>query len=236
MKTILIIGASSGYGQGVKNYFNDNGYNVITASRTAENKLDVCNNRSVHSYFNYLKALNNNIDIVFYSAGIAIGKNHLKDKSIEDMEKVFKVNTIGLMNVLKESYDLLFKTKGLFFQIGSIAHELSYVGGADYCASKAASNTIMKTIRKEWLGTGIRTTSLEVGLGDTNFQMNRYKGDWDKASLHSLGVREIKPYDLGEIVYYISNTPDYLNFDEVVLKPIDQASHGISVNNIKKQF
>lgn len=234
MKTILIIGASSGYGKGVKDFFTLKNYNVIEASRTGTHVLDVSNDLSVVDFFNKLKGTR--IDIVFYSAGIAIGKQHIKDKNINDIESVFKVNTIGLINVLKHSYEFLLETKGSFFQIGSIAHELSYVGGADYCASKSASNTIMKTIRKEWLGSEIRTTSLEVGLGDTSFQFNRYKGNQQEANKHTNGVRQIKPFDLGEIVYFISQSPDYLNFDEIVLKPIDQASHGISINNATKQF
>jgi len=165
MKTILIIGGSSGYGAGVKRFFSAVGYNVIEASRSGDNHLDVTDNKAVTAFFQKLKDANATLNVVFYSAGIAIGKSHVKDKLIEQTERVFKVNTIGLINVLKESFPFLKASAGSFFHVGSIANKLSYVGGADYCASKAASSSIMATIRKEWLGSNIRTTSLEVGIG-----------------------------------------------------------------------
>lgn len=232
MKNVLVIGGTSGYGKGIAEYLTGQGHNVISAGRTSLPSLDVTKDETVDLFFKGIKSL----DVVVYSAGIAIGKDHVKDKPIADMRRVFEVNTIGLLNVLRKSYPFLLKTSGHFLHVGSIAYSLSYVGGADYCASKAASNSIMKTIRKEWLSTGIRTTSLEVGLGDTNFQSNRYNGDQEKSGKHTGTVRQIKPIDLGLIVSQIIELPDYLNMDEICLKPIDQASHGITIDNLNKIF
>ena len=232
-KNILVIGGTSGYGAGVVKVFRSAGHNVLSVGRSSDKPLDVTKKDSVARWF---KENIKELDVVIYSAGIAIGKADVVDKDINDMDMVFQVNTIGLLNVLKQSYNYLKKSGGYFFHIGSIAHELCYVGGADYCASKSASNTIMKTIKKEWLGTGIHTTSLEVGLGQTNFQKNRYSGDMNKASNHTNGVRQIIPEDLGKVIEYLSSMPDYLNMDEIELKPLDQASHGISILNTNKQF
>lgn len=232
MKRVLVIGGTSGYGKGIAEYFNSKGCEVVAVGRSSENSIDVTDKKSVKDFFDKIGTC----DIIVYSSGIAIGKNFVSDKSIDEMKRVFEVNTIGLLDVLSHSYKKLIETKGHFFHIGSIAYELSYVGGADYCASKSASNTIMRTIRKEWLGSGIRTTTMEVGLGATNFQKNRYSGDMEKASKHTGDVRQIQPFDLGKVLYDLSEMPTYLNFDEVHLKPIDQASHGISINNNHKQF
>jgi|TARA_R110000787_G_scaffold105652_2_gene213130 NADP-dependent 3-hydroxy acid dehydrogenase YdfG len=231
-KRIVVIGGTSGYGKGIAKKLTDQGNNVFCYGRTSEQSLDVRNEKDI---IDVLKKIEE-IDVVIYSAGLGIGKSYVADKDVADFKQVFEVNTLGLLSTLKHSFKYLKKTKGHFIHIGSIAHELSYVGGADYCASKSASNTIMKTIRKEWLGTGIKTSSLEVGLGNTKFQENRYKGDEVKALKHTTGVRQIEPEDLGETVAFLLAAPDYLNFDEVVLKPIDQASHGISINDIEKLF
>ena len=94
----------------------------------------------------------------------------------------------------------------------------------------------MRTIRKEWLGTGIRTITIEPGLGDTEFQKRRYNGDNDLASKHTEGVRLITPEDMGNIVIYALSLPEHLSMDEIVIKPLDQASHGITVINKKSQF
>lgn len=232
MKTIIVIGGTSGYGKGIANLLKYKGNRVFVFGSSSSPRLDVTNEKDIIDRLNEI----DEFDVLIYSAGLAIGKDYVSDKNNEDFKKVFDINTLGLLSTLKHAYKYLKKSKGHFIHIGSIAHELSYVGGADYCASKSASNTIMKTIRKEWLGTNIRTTSLEVGLGNTNFQLNRYKGDNNKAVKHTSGVRQIKPLDLGTVISFILDTPSYLNFDEIVLKPSDQASHGISIDNINKQF
>jgi len=235
MKRILIIGGTSGYGAGIAQVLKDQN-EVVISSRHAYNSLDVRDAVQVEAFFK--EFLENDIifDAVIYSAGKAIGKDLVAEKISKEFEDVFATNTLGLLYVAKAAHKHLSKSKGHFIHIGSIAHALNYKGGADYCASKSASNTIMKTLRIEWLGSGIRTTSLEVGLGATDFQKNRYAGDESKMAKHTTGVRQIEPTDLGNLVKHILETPDYLNIDEVVFKPIDQASHGITVDNIDKQF
>tara|TARA_R110000803_G_scaffold48061_4_gene99913 strand:- start:501 stop:1205 length:705 start_codon:yes stop_codon:yes gene_type:complete len=231
-KKIVVIGGTSGYGKGIAEYLKEEDNEVLVFGSSSIPRLDVTIESDVINRFKEI----GEFDALVYSSGLAVGKDYVADKDNDSFKKVFDVNTIGLLTVLKHSFPYLKKSKGSFIHMGSIAHELSYVGGADYCASKSASNTIMKTIRKEWLGTEIRTTSMEVGLGKTNFQKARYKGDEEKALRHTTGVRQIEPIDLGKIISFIISSPEYLNFDEVVLKPTDQASHGISVDTINKLF
>ena len=231
-KKVLVIRGTSGFGLGIVEVLNQNGFNAIPLGTTSSPKVDVIDTDSLKELFETQK----DIDSIIYASGIAIGKDYVSNKSILDMEKVIQVNTIGLLKALKYSYEPLSRSKGNFIYIGSIASELSYVGGADYCASKAASTTIMKTIRKEWLGTGIKTTTIESGLGNTNFLKRRYDGDVEKAEKHINGIRAIQPEDMGELVLSIMKLSKHVNMDEVVFKPIDFASHGISINNLKTQF
>ena len=235
MKNILVIGGSSGYGAGIAEVLGEDN-NVIVSSRSSFYNLDVRDAFEVKLFFNQFEQKGILFDVVIYSAGKAIGKDVVSEKDAMHFNDVFATNTIGLLYVAKEAYKHLIKTKGHFIHIGSIAHALNYKGGADYCASKSASNTIMKTLRIEWLGTGIRSTSVEIGLGDTNFQHNRYSGDQHKMAKHTTGVRQIKPLDLGKLIKQFIDLPEYLNIDEVVLKPIDQASHGITIENINNTF
>lgn len=229
---VLVIGGTSGYGAGIVQYLKEHtDWEIVPASRKHfENTIDVKSIISVNSFF---RGEEDPFDIVVYSAGLAHGNDHLKDKNLLDFKEVFEINTIGLGNVLKAAYTHLEETQGHFIHIGSIAAYFTYAGAIDYCASKSASNSLMKGIRYEWLGTGIRTTSIEIGLGNTDFQNRRYKGDREKAARHFDGVRQIEPYDLGRVVKHIIDLPEYLNVDEIILKPIDQVTHGVSTKNLK---
>ena len=236
-KNVLVIGGTSGYGAGIVNTLKATGYNVISSGRSSKSfPCDVTSADSVNNLFQQIKGMGITLDVVVYSAGKAIGKKRVSEKDTADFENVFQVNTLGLLSFAKYAYKHLIVSQGHFLHVGSIAHELNYVGGADYCASKAASNTIMRTLRHEWLGTGIRTTSLEVGLGDTNFQKNRYKGDTDQANKHFGAIKQLDPSDLGDMVNFILLAPNHVNVDEVVMKPLDQATHGMAIDILDIQF
>tara|TARA_R110000772_G_C13310310_1_gene440328 strand:- start:7696 stop:8406 length:711 start_codon:yes stop_codon:yes gene_type:complete len=234
-KTILVIGGTSGYGKGIVEALSKE-HNVVIAGRSSQTPMDVRSTKSVGDFFGIMRGFGYKFDTVIYCAGLAIGKDLVKDKSIDDSEKIMQTNTLGLLRVAKTVFEELKEANGMFIHLGSIASRLNYIGGADYCGSKAASSTIMRTLRNEWLGSGIRTCSIEIGIGNTEFHKNRYNGDMVKADKHANGIRQIEPIDLGNFVKTIIDLPDYLNLDEIVLKPIDQATHGVTVNDIKNQF
>jgi len=231
-KKALVIGGTSGYGAGIASVLEAAGYETMAVGRSSTPWVDVTKPKEISGVLKTMRS----VDVVVYSAGIAIGKDFLSDKEPFYLQKVMNVNTVGLMWALHYSFPYLKESRGHFFHVGSIAAYFTYPGGVDYCASKAASNSIMKGIRREWLGTGIRTTSLEVGLGNTNFQARRYDGNKEKAKKHFDGVRMIEPEELGEVVLSVIRLPEHLNMDEIILKPLDQASHGFTVKNIQKQF
>lgn len=238
---VVVIGGSSGYGKGVVETFINEGHDVVILSRSicADDfespellnekswiYCDVTEEDSIEKAYLELSQIWTYVDVVVYSAGIAIDKLNIKDGSRENWEKVFATNTIGLMESIKTFGPILESVQGYLFHIGSIANKLSYEGGADYCASKAASSTIIKTYRNESLGTGVHVSSIEIGLGKTNFQKNRYSGDMQKARKHYSGVRQILPQELGNFIHFVTQQSFWINLDEVVLKPLEQASHG----------
>lgn len=242
-KNIAVIGGSSGYGKGiVKALISTKDYFVYVLSRSKpvleKNEWSFCHHvpfdvKKEEDWYSLANELPSTIYGVIYSAGIAIGKNTIVNGMSRDWKNVFAVNTIGLLRALKFFTPYLMETQGHALHIGSIATDYSYPGAADYCASKAAATTIMKTYRKEVLGTGIRSTSLEIGLGDTNFQLNRYQGDIEKAQKHYAGITQLCPNKVGEFVLSVLHLDFYSNLDTVYLKPIGQAEHGVMNEPIK---
>ena len=61
--------------------------------------------------------------------------------------------------------------------IGSLAGRVAYEGGAAYCAAKAGELQITRALRLELNGTGIRVSTVDPGLAETEFSIVRFKGD-----------------------------------------------------------
>jgi 3-hydroxy acid dehydrogenase / malonic semialdehyde reductase len=229
VKSAIVIGGSSGYGQGVVEILRAYGWTVVAASRSGETECDVRD----EWYLNELAktAVPAPFDAVIYSAGIAVGLEPIVNGNDEHWSDVFETNTLGLLRALRALLPKL-TPGGIFIHIGSIANNLAYFGGADYCASKAAASSIMRTVRLELLGRGVRTCSIEPGLGNTNFQFARFPGDRDRAAKVNAGLRVIEPLDMGRLVQFIIEAPKHLNFDEIVIKPLDQATHGKTIRDL----
>jgi NADP-dependent 3-hydroxy acid dehydrogenase YdfG len=224
----LVIGGSSGYGKGVVDTLRAAGWTVASVSRSTDPPCDVRNGW----YFDELAKDVVPLDAVVYSAGVAKGLNLIRDGDGEGWRDVFETNTLGLLRALRAFQDKL-APDGIFVHIGSIANNLAYVGGSDYCASKAAASSIMRTFRLEVLGHGIRSCSIEPGLGNTNFQYARFPGDPARARQINSGLRVIEPADMGRLVKFVIEAPPHLNFDEIVIKPLDQATHGKTIRDLK---
>lgn len=221
---IIVFGGTSGFGQGIAEAlqvaFPD--VEVIAASRSTG--CDVRDYAQVCDLFDLIE--DRPLLAVIYSAGLAIGRYTVEEGNPDAWAQVFETNTLGLMHVAQCAIPGLRQTRGHLISLGSIASEIAYAGAADYCASKVAQARVMQTLRFELLGSGIHTTSLELGLGETNFQLNRYQGDKEKAAAHYGNIRQLQPEDVGEAVVWLLSQPEHVNFDSIVLKPLDQAHHG----------
>ena len=221
---MIVFGGTSGYGEGIVRSlaaaYPD--HDVVAASRRTG--VDVRDPDAIARLFDSLRG--RTISAIVYSAGLAIGRDHIEQGDPANWAQVFETNALGLMAVAKHSIHFLRETGGHLISLGSIASEIAYEGAADYCASKVAQARIMQTLRFELLGSGIHLSSLELGLGDTDFQKNRYQGDMAKAAAHYRNIRQLQPEDVGDLVVWLLSRPDHVNFDSIVLKPLDQAHHG----------
>jgi len=234
----LVFGGSSGFGRGCVDVLLADGWEVCVAARTSPTtppercawvKTDVTRQEDVAA-----ERFPHDVDLVVYSAGIALDLRTIADGVASDWASVFAVNTLGLLGAIKATWPALLRTRGMFIHIGSIAATSNYAGAADYCASKAAASSIMRTLRLEALGTGVRTASIEPGLGNTDFQKRRYAGDEARARKHYSGVRQLDPIDVGRTVLWLVKQPPHVNIDEVVIKPLDQARHGLVYKSLEK--
>ena len=108
--------------------------------------------------------------------------------------------------------------------IGSYAGHAVYEGGAAYCAAKAAELQITRTLRLELSGTGIRVSSIDPGLAETEFSIVRFKGDAARAKKTYEGTQPLTAEDIAEILVWVASRPPHVNIDNMLIKCVDQAA------------
>lgn len=108
--------------------------------------------------------------------------------------------------------------------IGSLAGHVAYEGGAAYCAAKAGELQITRALRLELNGTGIRVSTVDPGLAETEFSLVRFKGDSSRAKKVYEGTQPLTAEDIAEILVWVASRPPHVNIDELLVKPVDQAA------------
>lgn len=243
-KIALITGATSGIGKSCAIALAKLGMNLIVTGRR-ENllielkkeleekfsvqvlaiQLDVKNVDEVKDKLSSLSNEWKNIDILINNAGLAAGLDKLYHNSTEDISNVIDTNIKGLLYVTNAIVPHMIErdVPATIINIGSVAGDAAYAGGAVYCASKAAVKILSDGLRIDLVDTKIKVTDVKPGLVETNFSLVRFKGDEERAKKVYQGVEPLTPDDVAETVAYIANLPDNVHIAEITLLCNNQA-------------
>jgi NADP-dependent 3-hydroxy acid dehydrogenase YdfG len=110
--------------------------------------------------------------------------------------------------------------------LGSVAGHSAYAGASAYCAAKAGELQITRVLRQELFGTGIRVSTVDPGLAETEFSIVRFRGDTKQAKEVYAGTNPLVAADIAEILVWVASRPPHVNIDEMLVKPVDQAEVG----------
>jgi len=243
-KTIMITGASSGFGKALAYRFAENGNRLILTGRREEflialkEELQVSYNTDIHvSVFDVrdkeavFQSINNlppqfrKIDILINNAGLALGRDLFQDAELDDWETMMDTNVMGLLYVTKAVLPLLrTSTHPHIINIGSIAGKEVYERGNAYCASKAAVDSLSQAMRIDLLAHGIKVTAIHPGAAETEFSKVRFKGDEAKASAIYQGYSPLSANDVAEVVYYTTTLPAHVCINDLSLTCVAQAN------------
>lgn len=243
-KTALITGATSGIGRSCAVALAKLGMNIIVVGRR-ENlleelkneiesqystkvfslKLDIRDSSEVFSSLSSLPESWKNIDVLINNAGLALGLEKLYLNTPEDFSTVFNTNVIGLLNVTNALVPNMIKrgTTATIVNIGSVAGDAAYAGGAVYCASKAAVKTLSDGLRIDLVDTKIKVTDVKPGLVKTDFSLVRFKGDKARAENVYKGIEALTADNIAETVAYIVNLPENVHIAEITILCNNQA-------------
>lgn len=168
---------------------------------------------------------NARLDVLINNAGGAQGLDTVADGKDADWETMLQSNVLGILRMTRAALPLMLKNPGSsLINIGSIAGHVAYEGGAAYCAAKAGELQITRALRLELNGTGIRVTTIDPGLAETEFSVVRFKGDVARAKKVYEGTHPLTAEDIADILVWVASRPAHVNIDELLVKPVDQAA------------
>jgi 3-hydroxy acid dehydrogenase / malonic semialdehyde reductase len=236
----LITGASSGIGRACAEAFAAAGASLILAARRFDRlerlageldvptlllHLDVRDRAAVERALAGLPGEWSAIDILVNNAGLAAGLAPLQSGDPDDWDRMIDTNVKGLLYVTRAVLPgMIERGKGHVVNIGSIAGHDTYPNGAVYCASKAAVDRITTGLRMDVLGTGVKVSTVDPGLVETEFSVVRFHGDRDRASQVYTGVQPLAPADVAETVVWVVGRPPHVQVAEVIVLASAQAS------------
>jgi NADP-dependent 3-hydroxy acid dehydrogenase YdfG len=165
------------------------------------------------------------LDVLINNAGGAHGLDTVAEGKDDDWETTLQTNVLGVLRMTRAALPLMLDNPGSsLINIGSLAGRVAYEGGAAYCAAKAGELQITRALRLELNGTGIRVTTVDPGLAETEFSVVRFKGDLARAKQTYEGTHPLTPEDIADILVWVASRPPHVNIDELLVKPVDQAA------------
>jgi len=243
-KWVLITGASSGFGAAAAVAFAAEGAKLLLGARRMDrlekvakaaassgspevhfHALDVTKTASVEAFVTWAKSKLDVLHVLINNAGGALGLDTVATGKDEDWETMFQSNVLGLLRVTRAALPLMPHDVGAtILNIGSYAGHVAYEGAAAYCAAKAGELQISRVLRMELNGTGIRVSSIDPGLAQTEFALVRFKGDTERVRKLYEGTNPLVAEDIAEILVWVATRPPHVNIDEMLIKPVDQAA------------
>lgn len=243
-KTVLITGATSGIGRATAFAFARQGAHLIIAARRSQllqdvaeairkssgvpvlaMTLDVRDRSAVEQGIRNLPAEFKKIDILVNNAGLARGMNRLYEDDPAGWEEMIDTNVKGLLYVTRAVVPgMTVRGSGHVINIGSIAGHEPYPKGAVYCATKHAVSAITSSLRMDLIDKGVRVSTVDPGMVETDFSNIRFYGDKERAKKTYQGVQALTGEDIAEAIVFIATRPKHANINEIIMMPSVQAS------------
>jgi len=238
-KTVLITGATAGFGAACARRYAKAGARLVLAGRRVERleslrqelgerthilALDVRDAEGVAAAIATLPTEFNAIDLLINNAGLALGLEPAQRAELSDWDTMVDTNIKGLMYVTRAILPgMVERDRGHIVNLGSVASKYPYPGGNVYGGTKAFVHQFSLNLRSDLLGSKVRVSVIEPGMCETEFSVVRFKGDAEKASKVYEGVAALSADDIAECIFWTTTLPAHININALEVMPVQQA-------------
>ena len=244
MATALITGATAGIGEAAARAFVEAGWHVIGTGRRADRlakltaelgerfhaaEFDVRDEAARDAALDALPEAFRDIDLLINNAGLALGLEPAHKARLSNWTTMIDTNITALVSITHKLLPMLVERKGAIINLSSVAATYPYPGGNVYAASKAFVRQLSLDLRADLHGTGVRVTSIEPGMAETEFTLVRTGSQESSDKLYG-GVTPMTGEDIAETILWVATLPPHLNINSIELMPVNQSWQAFAIH------
>jgi serine 3-dehydrogenase len=244
MKTAFITGATSGIGEAAARALIGAGWRVVGTGRRAERLaalaadlgdnfhpaiFDVRDEAARDAAIAALPGAFAEIDLLVNNAGLALGTEKAQSASLDKWKTMIDTNITALVSITHALLPALIVRKGAIINISSVAATYPYLGGNTYGGTKAFVRQFSLNLRSDLAGTGVRVTSIEPGMVETEFTLVRTGSQQASDTLYA-GADPMTADDIAGTLLWVADLPAHLNINAIEMMPTNQSFAGFAIN------
>ncbi len=244
-KTVLITGATAGFGAAAARLFVNSGWKAILIGRRADRiaamveelgaesaygaAFDIRDSEAMEAALDALPADFAAPDLLINNAGLALGTAPAFKADLNQWRQMVDTNITGLMTITHKLLPALIERRGAIINISSVAATYPYPGGNTYGGTKAFVRQFSLGLRSDLHGTGVRVTSIEPGMAETEFTLVRTGGNQDASDALYRGAQPMTAEDIAATLFWVATLPPHININSLELMPVSQSWAGFQV-------
>ncbi|MXO86146.1 SDR family NAD(P)-dependent oxidoreductase [Altererythrobacter aurantiacus] len=244
MKTAFVTGATAGIGEATVRALVKSGWRCVATGRRKERLdalvselgadkvhpavFDVRDEAAMDEAIASLPGDFANVDLLVNNAGLAQGLSPAQKADLADWQTMIDTNITAMVKMTRKLLPGLIERKGAIIAIGSVAGNYVYPGGNVYAGSKAFANHFTLALRADLHGTGVRVTSIEPGMVETEFTVVR-TGSKEASDKLYAGVNPMTGEDIANAILWVAELPPHLNINRLELMPVNQDFAGFAI-------
>jgi serine 3-dehydrogenase len=244
-RTALITGTTSGFGAATARRFVAAGWRVVATGRRADRLqalvdelgadrvhaavFDIRDADAMNAAMDALPEAFRGVDLLVNNAGLAQGTQPAQNARLDDWQRMIDTNITALVTLTRRMLPTLIERRGAIINISSTAANYPYTGGNVYGGTKAFVSQFSLGLRSDLHGTGVRVTTLEPGMAETEFTLVRTHGDQTASDALYKGANPMTAQDIAETIFWIATLPPHLNVNRLEMMPVSQSFAGFQV-------